>query len=61
MNTIPPTLSTTLRQVAQTITGESAMAQGDRRYLEGVADDLDRGCAAPDNVDDAIAIAREYQ
>ena len=59
---LSPTVPTTLRQVAQSIDPESsAMARGDAGYLNDAADAIERGDIDDMTLEDAIAIAKEYQ
>jgi hypothetical protein len=54
--TYPPTLPGTLRQTAETITNSA-----DRGYLTDIADAIEAGTATDEDIEDAIAIAAEYQ
>ena len=56
-----PTLPGTLRQTAATITGTDQLARGDRGYLLETADKIDAGTATAEDIEDATAIAAEYQ
>jgi hypothetical protein len=58
---LSPTLPTTLRQIAATIMPGDPTAEGDHGYLTDTADAIDAGTATDEDIEDAIAIAAEYQ
>lgn len=51
----------TLRQIAATIAGTGTVPTGDRGYLLDTADAIESGTATEEDIEDAIAIAAEYQ
>ena len=58
---LSPTLPGTLRQIAATIMPGDPVAEGDHGYLLETADNIEAGTATTEDVEDATAIAAEYQ